>query len=115
MPPERTLGASTSLIKHWLQDCVDKHPACGAGVAAKLPTRVIDVGSSWESVRLYVSKGENASYAALSHCWGTEKKPLKTLKSTLDEHQKSLKLTPEFKTFADAVDVTRSLGIRYLW
>jgi hypothetical protein len=52
---------------------------------------------------------------ALSHCWGAKPMPLRTLKVNLEEHQKSMKLGPETKTFADAAEVTRSLGLRYLW
>jgi hypothetical protein len=83
-------------------------------IQTPLPTRVIDVGTSSIDVRLYVSKGENGQYAALSHCWGTSK-PVITTKSTLDSHQSGLQLDERTKTFADAVEVTRQLGIRYLW
>ncbi|KAH8884189.1 HET-domain-containing protein, partial [Thozetella sp. PMI_491] len=53
-------------------------------------------------------------YAALSHCWGGAN-PLRTTKSTLQSHQASVQFGPDSLTFAQAADVTRSLGIRYLW
>ncbi|KAF2748768.1 hypothetical protein M011DRAFT_525281 [Sporormia fimetaria CBS 119925] len=103
--PQRSLEASLSLIKRWLQDCKNKHPACGRDEKIKLPTRVVDVGASAEDVRLHVSNEEDAAYVALSHCWGTKPMPIRTLKDNLIEHQKSMTLPPEAKTFVDAAVV----------
>ena len=53
-------------------------------------------------------------YLALSHCWGkikiitTEKESFETRKEGIDPDTLS-------KTFRDAVEVTRTLGFRYLW
>ncbi|KAF4986452.1 hypothetical protein FDECE_15957 [Fusarium decemcellulare] len=79
-----------------------------------LPTRVIDVGSSPEETRLYVTKGEPVRYAALSHCWGGSH-PTVTTRDTIEDFQKHLPLTSESQTFIDAIEVARALGIDYLW
>lgn len=65
-------------------------------------------------MHLYISKGEKGSYVALSHCWGGHT-PVTTTKDTLKDHQKTLKFNSNSKTFADAAEVTRSLGLQYLW
>jgi hypothetical protein len=50
----------------------------------------------------------------LSHCWGSSQ-PLKLTLSTIEQFQKHISLSTLPETFKDAVSVTRSLGLRYLW
>ncbi|KAE9369225.1 HET-domain-containing protein [Stipitochalara longipes BDJ] len=84
-----------------------------------LPTRLIDVSPDSETgtPRLVLSAnlGEVADcrYTALSHCWGGQGKVPRTLRDTLVKHQEGI--TGLSKTFEDAVEVTRQIGVRYLW
>ncbi|KAK2778616.1 het domain-containing protein [Colletotrichum kahawae] len=79
-----------------------------------LPPRVIHVGSSCADAYLYLSSpGERGRYVALSHCWGGVS-PLITTLSCFDRFQIALP-QPIPQTFADAMDVTRRLGYKYLW
>ena len=106
---------SIGLMKRWLEDCQTRHPACQPARTATLPTRVIHVGESSENVSLYLSKpGEAGTYTALSHCWGGQT-PLATTQATLQERQKSIHFDGKSRTFAEAVEVTRALGFKYLW
>jgi hypothetical protein len=59
-------------------------------------------------------KGERAQYAVLSHCWGGYQ-PLKTEESTLKERMKAIEFKELPRTFRDAIKITRSLLIDYLW
>lgn len=102
------------LIKSWLQNCQDSHVPCNIGSSSTLPTRVIDVGSSPDDVRLLITGGVAGRYAALSHCWGGSV-TLTTRKSTIEAHRSSIRFGSASQTFADAVEVTRRLGLRYLW
>jgi len=81
-----------------------------------MPTRVINVGKAADDyVRLEVVKpNQNAAYMALAHCWG-KIQLLRTLKANYVEHQKRIPLTKLTRTFRDAVEVTRQMGIQYLW
>ena len=86
----------------------------------QLPTRLIDVrvGAEDGIVRLALSEMLNPAhdcrYIALSHCWGADPDKIpKTIRATLVHHQERIdKLT---KTFEDAIEVTRQIGVRYLW
>jgi len=61
-----------------------------------------------------VTNSAEAQYAALSHCWGKE--PFGTTKrNNLAEHCKRIDFDKLTKTFQEAIIVTQSLGIRYLW
>ncbi len=85
---------------------------------ARLPTRLLDVGSAGSgSIRLLESThiaDHRAPYACLSHCWGNAQ-PLTTNMSTLAARRTGIAWGALPKTFQDAVDFTRRLGIRYLW
>lgn len=113
--------ASMATIKNWLKECEDDHPQCRSSLSGDpiqslpdLPTRVIDITLYPHSLRLVVSGGRRAKYVAVSHCWGGHS-PIRTTRSTLDEHLKHISPRALSKTIQDAVYITHSLGIRYLW
>jgi hypothetical protein len=105
------------MAKRWLQRCEEDHVHCKPAADAALPTRLIDIGQAKDhKLRLHLPKlGDRGLYVALSYCWGNANQ-LKTTSSTLQSH-----LTEGFdilelpKTIQDAVQVTRELGIPYLW
>jgi hypothetical protein len=103
------------IISEWLQAC-NKHEDC---VPTKghsfLPSRVIDVSPNESSnVAIQLSKMNMAPYTALSHCWG-KGAVAKTTKNNYAVHQLSIPFSELPRTFQDAVLVTRSLGVKYLW
>ena len=84
------------------------------------PTRLIYVGnaSGCKEARL-VETGrllslKNIQYTTLSHCWGNSK-PAITTKETLPERMSSISVSALPKTFREAIEITRHLGIEYLW
>lgn len=99
------------------------HPNCGNSPKDHLilPSRFIEVGSHEGNVepRLVSSLGilPSERYTTLSHCWGADPgiMPLRTTKSTESAYKKLLPMATLPKTFRDAVNVTRALGIRYIW
>lgn len=97
-------------------------------VSCSPPGRLIDVfpdgvTSHWSErspVRLVSSDSwsdtRNPRYVALSHCWGRSlTDEFKTMSASLQSRLRGIhhsSLTPSFR---DAVTITRSLGIRYVW
>ena len=83
-----------------------------------LPTRLIYVGeaASASTPRLCCSSTlpKATKYVTLSHCWG-KGPPICLINENLDEFQQSLPLSQLSPTFADALDLTRSLGVEYIW
>lgn len=101
------------LARLWINECCNDHfPPYRP---APLPTRVLHVGSDDVEPRLYTSQGEEKRYAALSHRWGATVRPLTTETATLGQRTQEIPFRELPKTFRDAVTVTRSLGIDYLW
>lgn len=89
------------------------HRQCSLDENAALPTRVIDV----EDLKVIeTTEGQKQPYVALSHCWGLPtKESFITTRDNFDDMKKGFVLDDAPKTFRDAIEVTRALGIRYLW
>jgi hypothetical protein len=103
-------------IKKRLAECQEKHTCCPSKVSPTLPKRVVDVGTDSLNPRLtlHISEpNEKALYVALSYCWGGPQEITTTL-ATLKTYTSSLPAELP-RTFQDAIQVTRSLGFRYLW
>ncbi|KAI0555726.1 heterokaryon incompatibility protein-domain-containing protein [Xylaria curta] len=108
----------------WLSQCLRNHPNClHRGVEESiestnhtLPTRLIDVGDDGNPkfCRLVEGKTAKGPYSALTYCWGNGA-ILKTRMSTLDTHRVRIDWTQMNRTYRDAIEATRALGIRYIW
>ncbi|KAK8156512.1 heterokaryon incompatibility protein-domain-containing protein [Phyllosticta citrichinensis] len=56
------------------------------------------------------------TYTTLSHCWGSEAaKPLRTLKTNIASMRESIDWDKIPRTFKDAITITRSLSLEYIW
>lgn len=99
-----------------MNDCRVNHAICYERPSSTLPKRLLDIHA--HPIRLVkthdVPKKEISSYASLSHCWGT-KELLKTTSETFLDHQKEVPWAHLSRTFQDAIQLTRELGLHYLW
>lgn len=104
-----------TLASEWMKKC-NEHPLCGQQpLDATVPTRVIDVGLEDDSDTVYLKENIFSSpYMSLSHCWGKDQ-IITTTTKTLQDRKSGIKLCELSKTFRDAVQITRGLGIQYLW
>jgi hypothetical protein len=110
-----------ALAAFWLKRCIETHESCrftprNEG-AHFLPTRLLDVGNG--SVRLIetgneVSIGEECQYVALSHCWG-QVQIVRTTKDNYETHKAGICPEQLSRTFQDAIQTVRSLGLRRIW
>jgi hypothetical protein len=107
------------LAKHWLTQCTSKHVECCLPTTQPnvLPTRLIDVEAraSFE-LRLHIVDQNDSGirYLTLSHCWGNL--DVLTLKAeNIGQMMDGFHMRDLPKTFKDAVEITKSLGFRYLW
>lgn len=109
-------AVAEKLIRDWLHKCDELHTACASTTSPFLPTRVLDVQDP-TYIRLCVSgeDKQHGQYACLSHCWGGGV-PICTMRSTLQSYQDNGILWSNLPlSFQHAVDMTRRLGLRYLW
>ena len=87
------------------------------GTVRQLPTRLIDLGpGSTIKPRLCLTADFDPStrYMSLSHRWGTREFMTLTV-ANLDEMQQRIGVSKLTKTFREAMEITKRLGVRYLW
>ncbi|KAN0092477.1 HET domain containing protein [Hyaloscypha variabilis] len=113
VPESLTLALATQKIKYWMSVC-KQHPACifEDKRAPELPTRLLFLGK--HQVRLEDTAGQRGFYATLSHCWGTSQ-VLTTTSENLPERKTGIRWSSLPKIFQDAILLTLSLGLQYLW
>jgi len=87
------------------------------------PARLIDVcafrlgdNPKTDHVRLATIEGLCPQYMTLSHCWGNGLLDEQmTLLRNYDFRKKAILVDSLTKIFKDAIEITRTLGVRYLW
>jgi hypothetical protein len=81
-----------------------------------VPTRLLYIGSRDSEIKLVVTENDPPSgpYVTLSHCWGQA-----LFLCLLEENMDSFLAETAFgrlpKTFADAIGISRRLGVHYIW
>lgn len=97
-----------------MNSCEKDHRCCKS--TTSLPTRVLNVGDGADlrTIRLEASGDRFGEYAALSHCWGSDR-PAVTTTANLTERERHISLEELPKTFQESVWLTRQLGLKYLW
>lgn len=112
MAKDLDLRYAIARTRNWLEDCVEKYPACIISAITHLPKRV-DVVFEGCIPQLVESNGEIAPYAALSYCWGRSGH-LKTIKDTSQERTVAISWDILPKIYKDAFLFARELGLQYL-
>ena len=109
-------GSPRNLLraKSWLSDCVNLHSRCKSHPSdnGNLPNRILEITN--DRICLRETHGMNGEYAILSHCWGP-RPIITTTTQNIQSRCQNIDFTDLSKTFQDAVTVTQSLGIKYLW
>jgi len=101
-------------VSRWIKECQGTHRCPSPPLNPALPSRVLDVSLSDHSVKLVEMRGEKGQYIALSHCWG-KSRPLTAIESTVGGLKDGITMSRLPKTFQDAINITKKLGIKYLW
>jgi hypothetical protein len=109
------LASELECAREWLQDCLSNHDH-GVNVAASPPARLVAVGTEDGSqpIVLIDNVHVEGTYLALSHCWG-KSETLRTTRATLDTFRTSIPWDQLPKPFQDALQISRGLGISYVW
>lgn len=83
-----------------------------------VPTRLLRLSGSGESLKVNLHTTSDSDraldYCCLSHCWGGSKTLLLT-KSSSAELKKDIPIADIPKSYLDAIHITQSLGVSYLW
>lgn len=102
-------------ISSWMSECAE-HKECCQPKPASLPARVIEISSDHTvAPRIISSDGQDEFYVILSHSYSGEAKISNVSELLKDGIPTTLNIMVLPKAIADAIDVTRKLGYRYLW
>jgi hypothetical protein len=102
------------IATNWLKNCIENHGLCKIDNDKTLPTRLISIAN--DVIRLVITKDwiTMPRYSTLSHAWGQMEFP----RLTCENYRSYLNALPVEelpRTFKDAIDISRKLGIEYLW
>jgi hypothetical protein len=113
---ELTPISRLQLANKWLDDCRNTHKLCQKWQSThqkSCPTRLIDI-SQQDPKLVCPAPGTTLEFVALSHRWGGGS-PLQTLKKNLASHMIAIQSEALPQTFRDAITITKTLGLDYLW
>lgn len=109
------------LARHWLETCLHEHTTCerpkSKGEETWKPTRLIYIDESHNSLRLVTKDHLPSSvhYATLSHCWGKIEEKLILTVENIEQWKEEIPPFGKLKTFQDAAEIARQLGLQYIW
>ena len=116
--PDVSSKASFKIAKNWILDCRNRHRLCRLYMRDTLPSRILDIQDEEGIVKLrenhHQESPSSAQYACLSYCWG-EDQPEKTTTANISKHKNGILISELPQTIQDAIRVTQSLGVRFLW
>lgn len=119
--------AHAGLLREWLRDCDENHgTSCSPpdGGQSHLPTRLLDIGTKSnpyvrlvECVDLCKKYPGNPKFVALSYPWGdkTIHQHARTTTTNYEQHKRDISLNSLPALLQHAVQVTRDIGLEYLW
>lgn len=117
VPPHSSLLRASTLARKWLAYCIANHAACmNNSNPSWYPTRLLEIEPKNVIPTLIESKASilRGRYACLSHCWGSL--PIvRLLRDNCGSFRKGIDPVLLPKTFGDAIDFCKELGLRYLW
>jgi hypothetical protein len=121
LPPSTHLEHNLTRIKSWLSTCEQDHYQCNK-ISGHTPARLLDLDVEnrgivklCESSKLQSHSSSGLQYSCLSHCWGKVRSKHLTQTSNYAANQAGITISELPRTFREAIDISRALGIRYLW
>ncbi|KAH7021358.1 heterokaryon incompatibility protein-domain-containing protein [Microdochium trichocladiopsis] len=113
-PVRRTDGPDAlEQLKGWLAICDAEH-GCVPSQGSRAPTRLVKVAGGRVRVVEDVA-GELVQYTTLSHRWGNNEQFTLTRGKKAEMMETDIPWDSIPRTYRDAIEVTRGLGVDYIW
>ncbi|RYC65873.1 hypothetical protein CHU98_g271 [Xylaria longipes] len=111
-PGKRTDSArSVEHLKDWIRICAENHTCCSSDDPV-LPTRI--VGIAEDRIRVVDAQGRRGRYTTLSHRWGRNE-TFRLTRSNMNHMADGIPWNLIPKTYQEAIELTRLLGIEFIW
>ncbi|KAF9873404.1 hypothetical protein CkaCkLH20_09217 [Colletotrichum karsti] len=106
---------SMQLSRHWLKRCETDH-GCGINsLPSAMPSFLLDVSDPNQVSLVTVSASMRERYVALSYCWGVGEQKTMLKKANKSSLLSGISLTCLDPTVRDSIQVTRELGLQFIW
>lgn len=112
---------SLNTATKWLNNCIRNHPRCCINDTEPwAPTRILDLGPLGKPLHLRLCEtsgsrlAQGERYLTLSHRWGTEEN-LKLTNANKRGLTGNIPMSALSATYLNAIQITRAIGVRYLW
>ncbi|KAK3290933.1 heterokaryon incompatibility protein-domain-containing protein [Chaetomium fimeti] len=113
---------SMEWVREMVEECTSGHDKCNNAPTPWLPTRLVHVGGPSQIPRLVetsmLSLGPDSAptikYTTLSHCWGNVD-TLRLTRESRSDFYEGIQPSTIPKTYAEAMEVTKGLGLEYIW
>ncbi|KAG4280522.1 heterokaryon incompatibility protein [Fusarium proliferatum] len=111
--------AAFGWFRNQLESCVQNHRLCNEFNIAKLPPRVLDLGPPGTAgldtdIKLVSTLGLQDRYVCLGYCWGGTI-DIRLLRNRYHGYLRRIPWDILPQGYQDAIELTRKLGIRYIW
>jgi hypothetical protein len=118
LPGSTGSDATFITIMNAIQDCTRNHSGCNRAQASssnfsQFPKRILELTN--DRVLLREDLSVRSHYACLSHCWGNPDDVTQTTLTSLQDFKIEVPWNKLTKSFRDAIDICRRLGIKFLW
>ncbi|KAF2178693.1 HET-domain-containing protein, partial [Zopfia rhizophila CBS 207.26] len=116
--PSAEVKRSADQIVTWLKTCIQTHTysSCFSTLSAAQPRRLIHLPSNSAVARLIdIPNCPAPHYVALSYCWGLVSDNLQTTAQKLQVMKEGITDRKLPLTLKHVFDLTRALGVEYLW
>ncbi|KAI0103200.1 heterokaryon incompatibility protein-domain-containing protein [Nemania sp. FL0031] len=98
-------------LKEWMNVCSENHKCCPTEDPI-LPTRLLQVTE--DKIRVVNTEGKRGRYTTLSHKWGMNEE-FRLTQFSMDFMTDTIPWDVIPKTYQESIEVTRRLGIEYIW
>ncbi|KAF4414683.1 het domain-containing [Fusarium acutatum] len=111
--------AAFQWFRNQLDYCIKNHRLCNEFDGAKLPPRVLDLGTPGiteldTGIKLVSTVGQKDRYVCLSYCWGGTI-DIRLLRNRYHGYFRRIPWDILPQGYRDAIKLTRKVGIRYIW
>jgi len=117
-PTEALCSTKDIDVRGWIDTCNARHSCLEDRKSSYIPPRLLDCTRPrlrLADASVLGARGSSVTYVALSHCWGRNPSQQVLRTDNIDQFHDEIDSNSLPKSFRDAIEITRKLGVSFLW
>jgi len=105
-------------VRGWIDTCDARHSCLEDRKSSYIPPRLLDCTRPrlrLADASVLGARGSSVTYVALSHCWGRNPSQQVLRTDNIDQFHDEIDSNNLPKSFRDAIEITRKLGVSFPW